>query len=63
VRVTEGMLLEAEEPPPGFLAYLRHWLNHAGLLANPVATGGAAEWAGSVVQALAAGAAGTRTDV
>jgi pimeloyl-ACP methyl ester carboxylesterase len=63
VRVTEGMLLEAEEPPPGFLAYLRHWLNHAGLLANPVATAGAAEWAGSVVQALAAGAAGTRTDV
>jgi len=28
VSVTEGMVLEADEPPDGFGAYLKHWVNH-----------------------------------
>lgn len=35
VRVAEGMLLDAEEPPPGFGSYLKHWVNHSGLPTVP----------------------------
>jgi dienelactone hydrolase len=31
VNVTEGMVLEAEEPPPGFGSYLKHWMNHSAM--------------------------------
>lgn len=45
LRVQEGMLLEADEPPPGFLAYLKHWVNHAGLPTNGSVSAGAKAWA------------------
>jgi hypothetical protein len=34
VNVAEGMVLEADEPPDGFGSYLKHWVNHGGLLDN-----------------------------
>src|SRR6266540_627946 len=34
VSVTEGMILEADEPPDGFGSYLKHWVNHGGLSIN-----------------------------
>jgi len=34
VSVTEGMVLEADEPPDGFGAYLKHWVNHGGTSNN-----------------------------
>ncbi len=34
VSVTEGMILEADEPPDGFGAYLKHWVNHGGTSNN-----------------------------
>jgi hypothetical protein len=54
VRVAEGMLLEAEEPPPGFGSYLKHWVNHSGL---PAVQGVAREvvaWTGKHLPGLPA---------
>jgi pimeloyl-ACP methyl ester carboxylesterase len=34
VKVAEGMVLETDEPPDGFGAYLKHWVNHGGLVDN-----------------------------
>src|SRR6266545_1757628 len=34
VNVAEGMVLEADEPPDGFGSYLKHWVNHGGLMDN-----------------------------
>lgn len=62
VRVTEGMLLETGEPPPGFLAYLRYWLNHSGMPTNLSAKREAVEWAGRIVSQLAAEAPVARTE-
>lgn len=45
LRVQEGMVLEADEPPPGFLPYLKHWMNHAGLPTNGSVRDGAKTWA------------------
>ena len=34
VRVADGMILEADEPPGGFGSYLKHWVNHGALTDN-----------------------------
>lgn len=45
-RVAEGMLLEAEEPPPGFGSYLKHWVNHSGLTAVHGVAREVVDWTG-----------------
>jgi dienelactone hydrolase len=37
VCITEGMILEADEPPDGFGSYLKHWVNHGGTSNNRAA--------------------------
>lgn len=34
VNITDGMVLEADQPPAGFGSYLKHWVNHGGLANN-----------------------------
>jgi len=51
LKVTEGMLLDMEEPPPSFVSYLKHWINHGGVHANPEVKTGVAQWAGKAVGA------------
>jgi dienelactone hydrolase len=45
LRVREGMLSGMEEPPPGFVSYLVHWVNHGGLPTNGSAAAEAKAWA------------------
>lgn len=45
VSVAEGMILEAEEPPPGFVSYLRHWANHGTLPATHAVATEVVRWA------------------
>jgi dienelactone hydrolase len=45
VTVTEGMILEAEEPPPGFGSYLKHWTNHGTLPATHAVATEVVRWA------------------
>lgn len=49
VIVTEGMLLEAEEPPPGFGSYLKHWVNHTGLPSTRAVATEVVTWAEKVL--------------
>jgi dienelactone hydrolase len=46
LRVQEGMVLEVDEPPPGFSSYLKYWVNHAGMPTNGSVAVGAKAWAG-----------------
>jgi dienelactone hydrolase len=48
-RVSEGMVLEAEDPPAGFGSYIRHWMNHEGLPGTRVVALDVAAWAGTVL--------------
>ena len=45
VSVAEGMILEAEQPPPGFGSYLKHWANHETLPATRAVATEAVRWA------------------
>jgi pimeloyl-ACP methyl ester carboxylesterase len=44
VRVAEGMVLEAEEPPAGFGSYVKHWTNHQTLPATRTVATEAIRW-------------------
>jgi pimeloyl-ACP methyl ester carboxylesterase len=48
--VGSGMLFEVEEPPPGFVSYLKFWVNHGGLPANPEVKIKVAEWGGKALR-------------
>jgi dienelactone hydrolase len=45
VSVAEGMILQAESPPPGFGSYLQHWVNHGTLAATRAVATEAVRWA------------------
>jgi dienelactone hydrolase len=45
VTVAEGMILETEEPPPGFGSYLKHWTNHETLPATHAVAIEVVRWA------------------
>ncbi|HEY3211448.1 MAG TPA: alpha/beta hydrolase [Actinomycetota bacterium] len=49
VTVTEGMVLEAEEPPPGFGSYLKHWMNHSAMPSTRAVATEVVTWAGRVL--------------
>jgi dienelactone hydrolase len=51
VTVAEGMILEAEEPPPGFGSYLKHWTNHGTLPTTHMAATEVVRWAQRVLAA------------
>jgi hypothetical protein len=42
------MLLEVDDPPPSFLSYIKHWVNHGGLHGNPDVKSTVAAWADEV---------------
>lgn len=46
--VGEGMVLEAEDPPPNFGSYLKHWVNHGHLPATRLLAAQVAQWAREV---------------
>jgi len=50
VTVTEGMVLEAEEPPPSFGSYLKYWTNHSTVPSTRAAASEIAAWAARVLQ-------------
>lgn len=49
MRVTEGMIVDMDEPPPGFLSYLKYWVNHGALHSNLTLKSEVAQWAGKVI--------------
>ncbi|HEV8681323.1 MAG TPA: alpha/beta fold hydrolase [Actinomycetota bacterium] len=48
VKISRGMLLEVDDPPPSFLSYIKHWVNHGGLHGNPDVKATVAAWADEV---------------
>lgn len=49
VTVTEGMILDAEEPPPGFGSYLKHWMNHSAMPSTRAVAAEVVTWAERVL--------------
>lgn len=55
LRIDEGMLTEMDEPPPDFLGYLKHWVNHSGLPTNRSVAAGARDWAAQALEEIRTG--------
>lgn len=48
-RISEGIILEADDPPEGFGSYIKHWMNHEGLPGSRAVALDVAAWADEVL--------------